>query len=44
MKVNNFEPKELKAIVKKLESRVSILKKKESLLHKLKRWLFGEVV
>ena len=41
MKISNYEPEELKAVVKKLESRASTLKKKESLLSKIKQWLFG---
>ena len=43
MKISSFEPKELKATVKKLESRASTLKKQEPLFSKIKRWLFGEV-
>ena len=41
MKIDKFEPKELKATVKKLESKASVLKKQEPLLSKIKRWLFG---
>ena len=41
MKISNFEPKELKKVVNKLESRVLKLKKKEPLFSKIKQWLFG---
>ena len=41
MKINNYEPKELKSIVKKLESKLSIIKKKEPLFSIIKRWLFS---
>ena len=41
MKIDKFEPKDLKRIVKKIEIDLVALKKKEPLLHKLKRWLLG---
>ena len=41
MKIDKFYPKELKRSVQKLKNDLIILKKKESLLHKLKRWILG---
>jgi len=41
MKIDNYKPKELHKEVKQLEKKVAILKKQESLWHKIKRLLFG---
>ncbi len=41
MKIDNFEAKEIKKVVKEIEHKLKIVKQKESLLHKLKRLFFN---
>ena len=42
MKIDNFEPKELANVVKKLEREASRLKRRVSLISRIKQWLFGK--
>jgi len=42
MKIDNFEPKELASVVRRLESKVFGLKRRIPLLSRIKEWLFGK--